>query len=116
MNALVGLIGSLFLLTACGPVTKPKPKHFFVMVHNDDSLPAHVKCQSWFDSKIVTSYEADIFPGHTFAFDLSEYTPDGVELETVAWKTSWGKPDYGDCYLYHIRYPSLHTDKEYLKQ
>lgn len=104
-------------LGGCGPIKRMPANHFFFTVHNNDSFPARVRCQSWFDSRIVTSYEADIYPGNKYTFDLGQYTPDGVEIKTVAWQTSWGKPDYGDCYMFHVDYPQwTNTRKEYFHE
>lgn len=104
------------LLTACGPIQKMPRNHFFVMVHNNDTLPNRAKIQSWQNGYIITSYEAQIFAGGHYAFDLSANLPDGFEIETTGGKTAFNYQEYNDCYVFHIMIPGYITYKEYYHQ
>lgn len=97
---------TLLLLTSCGHKNIQRSDyHFFVGVVNQDSLTCRAKVSAWFGSQVTMIYEWDIQPGQEFDFDLGKYKPDGFEIETSAWKITYGPSDYAGCDVFVQYYP-----------
>jgi len=105
------------LLASCGPINPPPQYHFYVHVHNDDTLPDDFEITWWFGSTVVGDVKVTVPGGQDYTFDLGYGVPDGFELDTPAWNVTWGYTDYFDCWDFNIPFPKWQNAyKTYLKK
>jgi hypothetical protein len=103
-------------LLGCAP-SRPKIMSFVVVVHNQDSYPETAVVSWWHDSTISGVTTLTIPAGGSRAFFMGSM-PDGFELDTTAHPAQlggevWMTPDYRDCYVFHVHYPSGFTWKQF---